>query len=112
MTSQNKAHFDKIYGNFTGTDRNYCSNSGWLLVTGYCVFETVTKTVIYNLAYKHSDMKLTVHSNASYLSKPNACSHAGGHFFLSFNEQVPRNNTAILNITHIIKHVMSSATEA
>ena len=32
-TSQNKAHFDKIYHNFTGTDRNYCSNSGLLLVT-------------------------------------------------------------------------------
>eukprot|EP00804_Cyclotella_cryptica_P003427 CCRYP_018557-RA/>CCRYP_018557-RA protein AED:0.40 eAED:0.42 QI:0/0/0/1/0/0/5/0/472 len=32
--------------------------------------------------------------------------------FLSHDEKVPRNNGAILNIAHIIKHVMSSATEA
>ena len=63
------------------------------------------------LTYTRSNMKLGVHSNASYLSGPNARSHAGGHF-LFFNETVPRNNGAILNIAHIIKHVMSSATEA
>ena len=57
-------------------------------------------------------MTLAVHSDASYLSEPNARSRAGGHFFLSFNEAIPRNNGAILNIAHIIKHVMSSATEA
>ena len=33
--------------------------------------------------YSQSDMKLEVHSNASYLSRPNARSRAGGHFFLS-----------------------------
>jgi hypothetical protein len=36
----------------------------------------------------------------------------GGHFFLSKNAEIPPNNGAILNIAHIIKHVMSSATEA
>jgi hypothetical protein len=36
----------------------------------------------------------------------------GGHFFLSSNATVPPNNGAILNIAHIIKNVMSSATEA
>ena len=35
------------------------------------------------LTYKASDMVLVVHSDASYLSKPKACSRAGGHFFLS-----------------------------
>jgi hypothetical protein len=64
------------------------------------------------LTYSRSDMKLAVHSGASYLSEPQACSRAGGHFFLSYDEKVPRNNGAILNIAHIIKHVMSSATEA
>ena len=64
------------------------------------------------LTYKRSDMKLAVHSDASYLSEPKARSRAGGHFFLSFDEKIPRNNGAILNIAHIIKHVMSSATEA
>jgi hypothetical protein len=57
-------------------------------------------------------MILAVHSDASYLSKPNARSRAGGHFFLSNNAEVPPNNGAVLNIAHVIKHVMSSATEA
>ena len=57
-------------------------------------------------------MKLAVHSDASYLSEPQARSRAGGHFFLSNNADIPPNNGAILNIAHIIKHVMSSATEA
>ena len=64
------------------------------------------------LTYNASDMKLAVHSDASYLSEPNARSRAGGHFFLSSDATVPHNNGAILNIAHIIKHVMSSATEA
>jgi hypothetical protein len=64
------------------------------------------------LTYNKSDMILAVHSDASYLSKPKARSRAGGHFFLSHNTEIPPNNGAILNIAHIIKHVMSSATEA
>jgi hypothetical protein len=39
------------------------------------------------LSYHASDMVLAVHSNASYLSKPEARSRAGGHFFLSSVEQ-------------------------
>ena len=64
------------------------------------------------LTYHASDMKLAVHSDASYLSEPKARSRAGGHFFLSNGADIPPNNGAILNIAHIIKHVMSSATEA
>eukprot|EP00804_Cyclotella_cryptica_P025587 CCRYP_002823-RE/>CCRYP_002823-RE protein AED:0.29 eAED:0.29 QI:0/0/0/1/0/0/2/0/609 len=64
------------------------------------------------LTYNRSHMILAVHSDASYLNEPKARSRAGGHFFLSHDEKVPRNNGAILNIAHIIKHVMSSATEA
>ena len=64
------------------------------------------------LTYNASDMKLAVHSDASYLSEPNARSRAGGHFFLSSDATVPHNNGAVLNIAHIIKHVMTSATEA
>ena len=59
-----------------------------------------------------SDMKLAVHSDASYLSEPLARSRAGGHFFLSNKATIPANNGAMLNIAHIIKHVMTSATEA
>ena len=63
------------------------------------------------LSYHSSDMVLAVHSNASYLSKLKACSRAGGHFFLSSNTTVPPNNGAVLNIAHIIKKFMSSATK-
>ncbi len=34
------------------------------------------------IQYCASDMVLNLHSNASYLSAPIACSCAGGHFFL------------------------------
>ena len=64
------------------------------------------------LTYSASDMILAVHSDAGYLNEPKAKSRAGGHFFLSNNTDIPPNNGAILNIAHIIKHVMSSATEA
>ena len=64
------------------------------------------------LTYHASDMKLAAHSDASYLSEPKARSRAGGHFFLSSDTQVPANNGAVINIAHIIKHVMKSATEA
>ncbi len=64
------------------------------------------------LSYHTSDMVLAVHSKASYLSKPKARSRAGGHFFLSNDTTIPPNNGAVLNIAHIIKNVMSSATEA
>ena len=63
------------------------------------------------LTFNASDMKLAAYSNASYLSKPKACSQAGGHFSLSNNSTVPHNNGAIFNIAYIIKHVMASATE-
>jgi hypothetical protein len=64
------------------------------------------------LTHSPSDMKLAVHSDASYLSEPQAHSRAGGHFFLFNEATIPANNGAVLNIAHIIKHGMTSATEA
>ncbi len=64
------------------------------------------------LSYHASNMMLAVHSDTSYLSKPKAQSQVGEHFFLLSNTTVSPNNGAILNIAHIIKNVMSSATEA
>ena len=64
------------------------------------------------LTYRRSDMKLAVHSNTIYLSYPNSQSQGGGHFFLSNETTIPQNSGAILNIAHILKHVMTSATEA
>ncbi len=59
-----------------------------------------------------SDMVLAVHSNAGDLWGPKAQSWVGGHFFLSSDTTVSPNNGAILNIAHIIKNVISSATKA
>ena len=57
-------------------------------------------------------MKLAVHSNAGHLSESKARSQAGGHFFLFNQAMIQKNNGTILNTAHIIKHVMTSATEA
>ena len=57
-------------------------------------------------------MKITVHSDASYLSETKARSQTGGHLFLSNEATIPQNNGAIINIPHIIKHVMTLATKA
>jgi len=64
------------------------------------------------LTYSASNMILNVHSDASYLCEPKAKSRAGGHFFLSNNEEDPQDNGAVLNIAKILKNVMSSAAEA
>jgi hypothetical protein len=65
------------------------------------------------VTYKASDMKLAIHSDASYLSKLKAHSRAGGHFFLTEkNNDTEPNNGAVLNVAQIIKSVMSSAAEA
>ena len=63
-------------------------------------------------SYHTSEMVAAVHSNASYLSEPKARNRARGHFFLSSDTTMPPNNGAVLNIVHIIKNVMSSATKA
>jgi hypothetical protein len=57
-------------------------------------------------------MVLAVHSNALYLSEPAARSRAGGHFFCSSNVDDLPNNWAVLNISKILKAVISSAAKA
>ena len=57
-------------------------------------------------------MVLAVHSDASYLSEPSARSRVGSHFFCLTNTEDPPNNGAVLNISKILKAVMSSASEA
>jgi hypothetical protein len=64
------------------------------------------------LTYTKSDMVLAVHSDASYLSEPAARSRVGGHFFCSSDVEDPPDNGAVLNISKILKAVMSSAAEA
>ena len=64
------------------------------------------------LTFNASSMILNVHSDASYLTEPKARSRAGGHFFMSEDNDDPKNNGAFLNTANIIKSVMSSAAEA
>jgi hypothetical protein len=63
------------------------------------------------LTYKASNMVLAIHSNASYLSEPKACSRVGGYMFMAGRDNILTNNGAILNILQIIRAVMSSAVE-
>ena len=48
------------------------------------------------ITYRASDMVLSAHSDASYLSESKTRSRAGGHFFMSNKDAIPSNNGAIL----------------
>ena len=50
------------------------------------------------LTYRKSNMVLAVHSDASYLTEPQARSRAGGHHYLSSDVKLPPNNGAVLNV--------------
>ena len=73
--------------------------------------------------YHASGMILHVHSDASYLSKANARSRAGGYVFLSdayanpntpppTDSPLPPSNGAVHVLSTILKNVMASASEA
>ncbi len=57
-------------------------------------------------------MVLSVHTGVSYLSKPGGKRRVAGHFYLLNRNDKDLNNGAILTLSTIIKHVMSSASEA
>jgi hypothetical protein len=57
-------------------------------------------------------MILAVHTDASYLSKQEGKSRASAHFYLTNDGDKEFNNGAILTLSFIIKHVMSSTSEA
>eukprot|EP00957_Ditylum_brightwellii_P192378 14645562-Ditylum_brightwellii.AAC.1 len=63
------------------------------------------------IQYCPSDMVLRVHSNASYLSEPKACSRAGGYFYLG-NHHPQHMNGPVLVLSQILHNVMTSAAEA
>ena len=67
------------------------------------------------LRYYASDMVLNIHSDASYLSSPNARSWAAGYYFLGSvpkNRQPIKLNGAIHVLCTVLKLVASSAAEA
>ena len=57
-------------------------------------------------------MFLSTHLDASFLTEPGSCSHAGAHIFLSKDDPVPCTNGPILTISQAIKFVMASAAKA
>jgi hypothetical protein len=75
----------------------------------YCNTHPETK-----IRYHESDMILHIHSDASYLSENEAKSRAGGFFYMGNNNKNDKKlkNGAILIVSKVLKHVMSSAAEA
>jgi hypothetical protein len=59
-------------------------------------------------------MILFIHSDSSYLSERKANSRAGGFFYMGNSADTAKNlyKEAILIISTVLKHVMSSAAEA
>ncbi len=72
------------------------------------------------LRYCGSDMVLYIHSDASYLSEPQARSRSGGHFYLSDRPadpskppaKTPTPNGPLHTASVILRNVMASAAEA
>ena len=64
------------------------------------------------ITYRASDMVLTFHRDASYLSEAKSQIIAGGHFFMTDESTEPPNNGAVTTISRIIKTVISSVAEA
>jgi hypothetical protein len=60
-------------------------------------------------------MQLKIHSDASYLSEPNAKSHIGGYLYLGKkinSSSPPTINGTLLCHTTVLKHVVSSVADA
>ncbi len=62
--------------------------------------------------YKACDMILAVHTSTSYLLKQNSKCCTSAHFYLTNHADEEFNNGTIFTLSSIIKHVMSSASEA
>jgi hypothetical protein len=75
----------------------------------YCNTHPETK-----ISYHASDMILHIHSDASYLSANEAKIRSGGFFCMGSDTKTGKKltNGAILIISTVLKHVMSSAAEA
>ena len=65
-----------------------------------------------SIRYHASGMVLKLHSNSSYLNAIRGCSQQGGHFYLGNKTDPDILNGTILNLTAIMKMVLSSTAEA
>ena len=57
-------------------------------------------------------MILALHSDASCLSEPESKSRAAGYYYLASKDNDNLSNSAVMTLFKIIKHVMTSASEA
>ena len=62
--------------------------------------------------HRKRQMQLAAHSDSRHFNEANAKSRASAHVYLSKNVLTPTFNGAVLTMSQIIKHVMSSAAEA
>jgi hypothetical protein len=81
----------------------------FIKLLNYCNTHPETK-----IRYHTSDMILHIQSDALYLSENEAKSRAGGFFYMGRDTKIHKKltNEAILIISKVLKHVMSSAAEA
>jgi hypothetical protein len=81
----------------------------FIKLLNYCNTHPETK-----IRYHASDMILHIQSDGFYLSKKEATSRAGVFFYMGSSTTTDQKNTngAILIISKVLKHVMSSAAEA
>jgi hypothetical protein len=81
----------------------------FIRLLNYCNTHPETK-----ISYHASDMILHIHRDTSYLSEIEAKSRAGGFFYMGNNNKNDKilTNRAILIVSKVLKHVMSSAAEA
>jgi hypothetical protein len=64
------------------------------------------------ILYKACDMILAVHTDTSYLLEQNGKICTSAHFYLTNHNDKEFHNGAILPLSSIIKHIMSSASKA
>jgi hypothetical protein len=127
LSKENKMYIQEVIGTFLYYAR--CVDSSMLPALGMLATQQATPTkntmkkIKQFLDYTStnpnavvtihaSNMVLAGHRDASYLSKSNSQSRAGGCFFMSSNVELPPNNNMVSTILQIIKAVMSLGAEA
>jgi hypothetical protein len=95
--------------NVLASEKSKATADKVIKLINYCNTHPETK-----IRYHASDMILHIHSDASYLSEKEAKSRAGGFFYTGSSTKTDKKLTkgAILIISKVLKHVMSSAAEA
>jgi hypothetical protein len=88
-------------------------SNGMQAVANTCnqILDYVATYLNVGLWYHVCDMILAVHMDASCLSEIGGKHQAAGHYYLTNQNNKNFNNSAVMTLSSIIKHVMSSASE-